>query len=290
MNDSIFIPKHVARLLLDGLINWENVESLVSLLTVASIREPVEEINGYARYIVKAEELKSRFRSSAQLDRFSFLFDNNSIPYIRDLIISKAPNRTIDYKVHELCNPKYHARRYKKNETFGVFPVSMWKMPRHVLIRWRYSSKLPVHKRNFSKPIRFENWPEVGISNQFIGDEIKNLEDAKQEFKCISRNFYYIMMACDESSVSYSFVCHVYFFAHDCLIKALKINKSDAGFFRFLKRLRICFEGISFLDTIPNSKIGKIESLIRGILPPSFYTKSPYTRYSAESFRAVRSD
>lgn len=289
MNDSIFIPKHVATLLLDDLVAWEDVESLVSLLTVASIREPVEELDGYARYIVKSEELKSRFRASAKLDRFSFLFQDNSIPYISDLVISKAPNRTIDYRVHELCNPKYHAHRYKKNEVLGAVPVSMWRMPRHVLIRWRYSSKLPVHKRNFAKPIKFENWPEAGISNQIIGDEVKTLHDAKKEFQVISKHFCHIMMSCDESSVSYAFICHVYFFAHDYLVTSLILNKLNSGFFKFLKHLRVCFEGMSLIDMASNNKISKLEGLIRGILPPSFYTKSPHTRYSIESFRADRS-
>lgn len=288
MNDYIYIPKHVAQLLLQGQASWDDVESLVSLLTIAALREPVEEFKGFSRYIVKTEELKARFRASANLGLFSFSFKNTSIPYIHDLVISKPPNKTIDYKVHDLCNPKYYTSRYKKNVVFDVFPVSMWRMPRHILIRWRYSSKLPVHKSSFAKPIKVDDWIKLGVPKIFIGSQITDLASAVAEFKVLSNHFYYIMSDTDESSVSYSFICHVFFFAQDCLVNFIKRDVLEPGFFAFLKRLRTCFESMRLIDMPPSVRISKIEGMLRGILPHSFYTKSQHSKYCGEAFRAAK--
>lgn len=288
MIDYIYIPRYVAKLLLQDQASWEDVESLVSLLTIAALREPVEEIRGFSRYIVKTDELKARFRASANLGLFSFSFKDVSIPYIHDLVISKPPNRTIDYKVHDLCNPRYYTSRYKKNALFDTFPVSMWRMPRHILVRWRYSSKLPVHKSALATPIKVDDWIKLGVPKIFIGSEITNLATAVSEFKLLSSHFYYIMSDTDESSVAYSFICHVFFFAHDCLVNFIKRDVLDPGFFAFLKRLRTCFESMRLIDMPASVRISKIEGMLRGILPPSFYTKSQHAKYCSENFRVAK--
>lgn len=288
MNDYIYIPRYTAKLLLQDQAHWEDVESLVSLLTVAAIKEPVEELNGFSRYIVKTSELKERFRASAKLGLFSFSLKNKPIPYIHDLVISKPPYKTIDYKVHDLCNPRYYALRYNINSVFNVFPVGMWRMPRHVLIRWRYSAKLPIHKGLFSKPIKMEDWFKISLTAIDDGKEIKTIQEAILTFKDITKHFYSIMCLFYESSITYSFVCYVYFFAHDSLIGMIKKNVVNKDFFRFLKKLKICLEAINFLDMPLFNKAIKLEGMIREILPNSFYTISPHSIFCRENFRYGR--
>lgn len=278
MNDHVFIPRHVAHLLLEDVAQWEDVESLVSLLTVASIREPVETSNGYSRYIVKLDEIRSRFRVKSKLDQFSFLFKETPIPYIHKLNISKAPNRLIDYQVHDLCNPLFYSKRYRKNSVFDVFPVSMWRLPRHVLIRWRYSARLPIHKVNFIKPLSINDWRTSRL------DEIETLPQAIEAFKRIEKNFHYIMVGCDESSVSYSFACYIYFYTHDTLIHLFKRDIVHTRFFDFLSKLDHCLESVSFLDMSPNRKIQRLEGMIRGIVPNGFFNKRPYSLFSERNF------
>lgn len=281
MNDTVFIPRHLAKLLFDELVSWEAVESIVTLLTIASIREPLEVEDHYYKYVVKSSEVRTRVTPSICWDQHYFQFGARDIPYITKFTTQGPRDSFYCYQVHELVHPKNYKFRHKRIPSLNFFPIDLWKIPRHVLIRWRYAAKLPIHKSNFAEK-------EVLKDARIAKKACLSLSNAISTFQMISKSFKTLMCACDVSTVGFSFICHVYFFAHDGLIQCMRNQTDKENFFLFLERLEACFRNVSFLDAPVSRKLLKLEGLIRSVLPAGFFNRHPFSLFSTHNFTRSR--
>lgn len=281
MNDLIFIPRHLTNLLLDDLIGWEAAESISTLLTISIFREPVEEENHFYKYVVRSREVSSRVFLKTNWEQYCFSFKLRDIPYIHNFSKQGSNGAFYSYEIHEAVHPKHHVMRHRKIPEFNCYPVDLWLIPRHVLIRWRYSAKMPIHRSNF---VEKEELGDQAIE----GKPISNLSEAIVVFKAITKMFRSVMRACDVSSVSYSFVCYVYFYAHDVLIYCLRNEVDKPNFYIFLQRLKACFHLASFYDAPSNKKVQRLEGLLRAVVPNGFFNTYPYSLFSVSNFTKVR--
>lgn len=281
MNDTVFIPSHLAKLLFSDLVSWEAVESIVTLLTIASIREPLEVDGDYYKYVVRSSEVRTRVTPSIDWKQYCFQFGAREIPYIDHFVSQGTRDRFYCYQIHELVHPRNYHSRHKKIPHLRFFPIDLWKIPRHVLIRWRYAAKLPIHKSNFAEREELE-------LEEMAENAVLSLYKAISTFRMISKSFNTLMCSCDVSTVGYSFICHVYFFAHDGLLQCMREQMDKASFFLFLERLEACFRKVSFLDAPINKKLFKLEGLIRSVLPVGFFNRHPFSLFSSHNFTKSR--
>lgn len=275
MNDDLFIPRHLARLLLDELVSWEIVESIGTLLTIAYLREPLEIGDSFSTYAFKAKEVKDRVRLSIPWDKYHFFYRGQEIPFIYNFKVHSKGYYS--YQVHHLANPTHYHQRHRFLHPFSEYPVDLWKLPRHIWIRWRYASRLPIHKSLFAKP---EPIKEFEINKKAV----LKLSDAISSFKASHNTFKNMMCACDVSTIGFSFLCFTYFFAHDSLISCLRNQLHKPSTFLFLRNLESCFSKACYLDLSPSYKILKCESWVRAALPVGFFNKAPFSIFSNQSF------
>lgn len=275
MIDELFIPRHLARLLLDEIVSWEKIESIASLLTIASIRQPLEIGDSFCTYVFKANETKGRVRVSIDWETQSFFHQGQEIPFINKFTLHKKGYYS--YQVHHLANPINYPKRHCKVPQFGEYPIDFWKLPRHVWVRWRYASRLPIHKSLFAKP---EPLDEFEINK----NRVLTLSNAVSSFKVTSKTFKHLMCNCDASTIGFSFLCYAYFFAHDALISCLRNNLHKPNIFLFIRNLQSAFSKACFLDLSSSFKLSKCESWVRAALPNGFFNKAPFSSFSNQNF------
>lgn len=275
MNDDLFIPKHIANLLLDDMIPWEVAESIATLLTLTQFRNPIENDGEYSTYVFKRKEVTGRVHLPVDWGQYPFVFRHREIPLISHFQAHKEHH--FSYKVHELAHPKNYKRRHLRLEPFGVYPVDLWKLPRHIWIRWRYSSRIPIHKTLFSKSFLL---PEFSIPLA----PLTSFSEAISTFKMIDKSFKTMMMACDVSTTSYSFLCYVYFYLHDRLISCLRKQEVRPAFFELLRKFNRCVTKACCLDMPGVIRVFKCEGWVRAIVPNGFFNTYPYSLFSAKNF------
>lgn len=273
MNDFVYIPKVVARLLLDEAVSWELAESVSSLLTIPVLKDFVEKVDRFSRYIVNLSDLGERVNTKENLSRFTFKILTTDVPYLANIIISPGKQKKISFWVHDLCNPVNFGRRHLFDHEAKSFPPDIWKIPRHTLIRWRYSSRLPIHKSNFARP----------RSTDFkFKDSLVRWEPIRL-FTEVSRLFYAMTRECDESSLAYCFVCHLFYWCHDRLIKDLRDSRNDPGLRAFLALFLEILQMECSTSNHPTKKLEAVEARIRPVLPFDFFTKHPFSLFSSQS-------
>lgn len=275
MNDELFIPRHLARLLLDELISWETVQSISTLLTIASLRQPLEKDASFSTYAFKANEIKDRVNLLSHWDQHSFFHHGIEIPFIYNFKCYKKGYYS--YQIHHLANPINYSKRHCLLPNFSSFPIDLWKLPRHVWIRWRYSSRLPIHKSLFSKP---EPLPDFQINK----NRVLTLSNAVSSFEATTKTFKHLMCSCDVSTIGFSFLCYAYFFAHDALISCLRSQLHKPSLFLFIRNLQSCFSKACHVDLSSSYKLTKCESWVRASLPHGFFNKAPFSSFSTQSF------
>lgn len=277
MQDFIYIPKSLALSLLSLSAPWEHVESVISLLTVAAIREPYEQVDDYSRYMIRGKEVRGRFSANVPFHQYGFLLDENPIPFISDFKPSKGDGSVYSYEIHTLVNPCHYNHRHLMWDDLKAFSINLWKMPRHVLIRWRYSCRIPVYKSNFQ--------PKVKFSSE--GYEIPDgFPSANKLFSETANIFFDLLCRCDESSLAYAFCCHTFFFVHDRLLHLLRSSREDDRFFQFLGQLHDCVLKASKSQEHPSAVVAMLEGLFRGILPNSLFARHPFNVFSDSRFVA----
>lgn len=276
MKDYVYIPKHLALTLLGGSAPWEHVESVVTLLTIGALREPCEIQDGYSTYIARFSDVNGRFKSNTPFFQYGTFVDNEPVPYIADFKPAPKDKGLFSYKIHDICNPARYDEQHEFMSDFRVFPVNLWRLPRHVLIRWRYSCKMPIHKSNF---IPKKELPEGSLSI------VDNLREAQLQFTVTTKLLFEVLCQCDESSLSYAFACHVYFFVHDKLLHLQRSRREDAQFFELLALLNHCVRFVAYTDMHPTKAVEMLEGLFRGILPPLLFGRHPFNLFSETCFK-----
>lgn len=282
MEDFLYVPGSLIPQLLDEITSWEDVQGVSTLLTIACLRAPVTANDEYSTYIVKASEVRSRVCGNTDWGKFGFSFRGKHIPFISNFKWQKVRAGFYMYDVHELAHPRHYEGRYYKICEFDEFPVILWKLSRHVLVRWRYASRLPLHLSNF-------NLSQVGFDDKKSVAGFKTLSDAISMFDYISKMFHHVMGLCDRSTLSYAFVCTVYFYAHDFLIKLARRKETwlldeTHSFFIFLENLRLCFEKVCYRSDPPQKKIFVLEGFLRKILPNGAFNARPMSLFSASNY------
>lgn len=270
--DFVYVPAHVASALFNGAASWESVESLVSLLTLCTIRDPVQHENGYSQYVVSRDDVEERFMETSGFQNLLFMLGDEPKPII-DRYESKFhryQKKMMSFWVHDICDPKLHGKQHVLLEEYGTFPLHTWKMPRHVLIRWRYSMRIPVYKSNFSPAVDAPKAPEP----------LGTIEDVVEEFAGFSKMFFSIMCDCDESSIAYGFVCSFYFYIFDMILWSLRRGDVQPGLIEmFYRGYAIVKEEVA-LNRRANERPYALEGKFRSILPSSLYNFMPFSIYS----------
>lgn len=271
MQDFVFVPSHVLPLIFSQAISWSSIESLITLLSVCPNKRPVERFNGFSRYIMYMREVRPRFDEKSHFRDFKFHHYSKNIPFIDRFqsVHYSHEYKCISYWVHDLCNPTFYEKQCKKMAEFDAFPVKLWKMPRHVLIRWRYSARLPMHKSNFHKgiPCSYEIDEECGLN-------------ALQTLDELSRCFYSIMCSCDESSLSYGFLCTFFFRLHDDVISAVRKDHITQSLILLLQRTLKAFSEQALTQRHPNDKVYELEGQVRGFMPKAYFNTFPLSAFS----------
>lgn len=275
MNEDLFIPRHIATLLLDDMISWEVAESLATLLTLSQFRDPIENDGEYSTYGFQKKEVRGRLHLPIDWGRYNFVFKNREIPFICNFQTHKAHH--FSYKIHELVNPKNYKKRHRLLQPFGVYPVDLWKLPRHIWIRWRYSTRIPIHKTLFAKNFLL---PEFKTYEK----PLKTLYEAVSTFQMIDKAFQSMMMACDVSTTSYSFLCYVYFYLQDRLLICVRRQETRPTLFQFLQRFERCVTKACCLDMPAVIRVFKCEGWVRAIVPSGFFNSYPYSLFSPQNF------
>lgn len=273
MNDFVFIPKNIAQLLFDEVLSWEEAESIVTLLTIPVLRSSVESAGFFSRYILNLRSVSNRVITSLSYSKFTFNCESVHVPFIADFEVTSGHNKKISYWVHRLCNPVNFSRRHCLDTELLEYPPKIWKIPRHTLIRWRYSNRLPVHKSNFAicEKTDFENFDE------------KTCPPPTLLFKRITDLFYSLTRQVDESSLSYSFFCYFYYFVHDRFLDALRNKRVSLSFRIFLARFLEILLVEANSSNWPQKRIHRIEGRLRYILPKDFFTKHPFSIFSYQN-------
>lgn len=272
MNDFVYIPKVIARLLLDEAVSWELAESVSSLLTIPVLRDFVERRDRFSRYIVNLGELGERVKNREDLSRFTFKALTTEIPYLANVLISPGKQKKISYWVHDLCNPVNFGKRHLFDHEAKAYPPEIWKIPRHTLVRWRYSARLPIHKSNFAR----------SVITEFKFKDTLIRWDAVRLFTEVSRQFYALTRESDESSLAYCFVCHVFYWCHDRLIRDLREKREDPNLRMFLALFLEILQMVSGKTDHPTKKLEAVEGRIRPVLPNDFFSKHPYSLFSTQ--------
>lgn len=275
MDDFVYLPSHVLPLLFDGVVTWESVESLMTLLSICDVRAPVDYEDGFTRYAIDLKDVDARFRESSDFQEFTFTLKGERVRYIDRYKSTNhgGSRKVISFYVHDLCHPKSYRDQHKVFEKHGSQPVKLWKMPRHVLIRWRYSVRLPVHKSNFSKAKEtlFPDFQEFyDLPEELI----------RKEFDKFSKQFFHVMCACDESSLAYGFLCYFYFYLHDQLFWNLQQQRFPKEFVELLLKSAYVFREAVTSDMHPLSKPFHLEGKIRWLLPKGYYNAYPFSNYT----------
>lgn len=273
MNDFVFIPKSVAYLLFDEILPWESAESIATLLTIPVLRDSVEDAGYFSRYIVNVSNVTERVQTSLDYSQFTFKCGTTRVPFIADFMLSQGKYKKISFWVHRLCNPRFFNRRHCFDKDLMEFPPEIWKIPRHTLIRWRYSCRLPIHKSNFARRIPTEH-------------EIPKEDEAPEPtllFKRITDLFNSLTRQVDESSISYSFLCYFYYFVHDRLVTALQKKEVSPKFRIFLWKFWEILSVEANSSDYPPKRIHRIEGRLRAILPNDFFTKHPFSVFSYQN-------
>lgn len=273
MNDFVFIPKSVASILFEEALSWEQAESLTTLLTLPCFREPVESCSDFSRYIVNVSSVSERVDLDVDYNQFTFHCGSKEMPFIVDFKVSAGREKKISYWVHRICNPVNFKRRHCFDFNLLTFPPVIWKIPRHTLIRWRYSCRLPIHKSNFAAPISTKHYvpeEEVYPSPSLL-------------FKRITDVFFAITKQVDESSVSYSFLCYFYYYIHDKVIKGLQKKEISPRFHAFLWKFWEVLSIEAKSEDYPPRKMFRIEGRLRAIVGSDFFTKHPFSKFSYQN-------
>lgn len=280
MEDNIYIPKHLALTLLSGNAPWEDVESVITLLTVGALREPCETHDGYSTYIARLSDVKGRFKTSTPFFQYGTFVNGEPVPYIADFKPAPRDRGLFSYKIHDICNPSRYDEQHEFMSDLNTFPVNLWKMPRHVLIRWRYSRRMPIHKTNFAPK---QDLPD----GQY--NVVDNLREAQLQFSITTKLLFDILCRFDGSSIAYAFVCHFYFFVCDKLLHLHRSRREDEQFFEFLAHVNLCVRTVAFMDMNPMKAIEMLEGYFRGLLPPSLFGKHPFSLFSETCFKQEES-
>lgn len=273
MNDFVYIPKSIAYALFDEVLPWEYAQSLVTLLTIPTQREPTETTNTFSRYIVNWSNIAERVETDIDYSRFVFKSGTSQLPFISDFMVSQGKFKKVSFWVHRLCNPVMFSRRHCLDKELMVYPPPIWKIPRHTLIRWRYSCRLPIHKTNFARR----------ISTDFEFPKGNAIPSPQTLFKRISDVFFSLTRQVDESSLSYSFLCYFYYYIHDKLITAIQNRSVSPKFQVFLWKFWEILLVEANASDYPPRRLFRIEGRLRDILPNDFFTKHPFSLFSYQN-------
>lgn len=280
MFEYIFVPKSLALHVLADTVPWTEAESIITLLSIAYQREPLQQGEEYCKYLARSEEVQGRgdFKNTP-FGKYGGFIKGKFIPYIAKVDKVYDSKLYFSYSIHHLYNPMFYAKRHKRIQGINEFPTHMWRMPRHVLIRWRYSCRMPMHKNSLTWKRRFateEFFPPCSI------------DETIQEFSMLTSRFFDIMCQCDESSVNYGFACHVYFYAHDRLVYMMRSNKIDPKIMSFIGQLSFCLRRCVLVDQPPVKAVELLTGMFRAILPPHLYGAPPFSAYSTTRFYRER--
>lgn len=268
--DFVYVPSSVGRLLFDGVVDWESVESLVSLLTMCVARKPVEYADGFSMYVIRREDVDERFMATSRFREFSFDLNGKDVGFVARYrhVDGGDRGRLLTYWVHDACNPVRHCRQHEK-QAWG-YPVMMWKLPRHVLIRWRYSERLPVHQSNFSPASDFD----------FDGEVRMDVKEMVRDFDKFSGLFFSLMCGCDESSLSYGFLCRFYFYLFELFVYGLRRKEFPGELRELFYRAYYGFRKESMVTRKGNMRPYVLEGMMRSIVPKSYYNYYPFSKYT----------
>lgn len=276
MLEYIFVPKNLALRVLSDSVPWQEAETIITLISIADQREPVEKLNDSCKYIARLQEIKGRGDiKNTPFHKYGFMLNEVFLPYVMNLQTTYEKTMIFSYTLHHLCNPMFYPKRHKHVEGLNEYPVKMWRMPRHMLIRWRYSCKMPMHKNSLTKKRHFpteEFFPPCSI------------DETIQEFATLTNRFFDIMCQCDESSVNYGFACYVYFFAHDRLVHMMKSNEQSTSTMRFIGQLAHCVRQCVLVDQPPTKAVDMLVGMFRTVLPAFVYSSMPFSAYSTARF------
>lgn len=280
--DFVYIPRHVAMAMFNGVVSWESVESLTSLLTLCAVREPVDKVDGYSQYVVSRDDVEERFMETSGFRDIKFLLGDEERPIIDryDFRCHRFQKKLLSFWVHDLCNPVFHGKQHVFMEEYDSFPVHSWKMPRHVLIRWRYSVRLPVHKSNFSPIVEAPQAPKP----------LGGVRDVVEDFGGFSKAFFSVMCDCDESSLSYGFCCSFFFYVFDMLLWALKKGRMHTDLIEMFYRAYGALKEEVALNRRGNDRPYALEGKFRSVVPKSLYNFHPFSMYSPVRFGSEGDD